>query len=105
MPLGCVRVIRLNLPRRHRRHSTVVFTWALVGLTTDIGIKMPVITLPDGSQRSFDQAVSIFDVAMDIGPGLAKAALAGKIGGELVDTSYVIEDDVELAIILSLIHI
>ena len=60
---------------------------------------MPVITLPDGSQRSFDHAVSIFDVAMDIGPGLAKAALAGKVGGELVDTSYLIEGDVELAII------
>ena len=43
---------------------------------------MPVITLPDGSQRSFDHAVTIADVAMDIGPGLAKAALAGKIDGD-----------------------
>ncbi len=60
---------------------------------------MPLITLPDGSQRSFDQAVSVADVAMDIGPGLAKAALAGKVDGEMVDTSYLIEDDVELAII------
>ena len=60
---------------------------------------MPVITLPDGSQRSFDQSVSIHDVAMDIGPGLAKAALAGKVGGELVDTSYLIENDVELSIV------
>ena len=60
---------------------------------------MPVITLPDGSQRSFDNPVSIFDVAMDIGPGLAKASLAGKIAGEIVDTSYLIESDVELAII------
>ena len=60
---------------------------------------MPVITLPDGSQRSFDNPVSVFDVAMDIGPGLAKASLAGKIAGEIVDTSYLIKDDVELAII------
>lgn len=62
---------------------------------------MPVITLPDGSQRSFPQAVSIADVAADIGPGLAKAALAGKIDGELLDTSFVIENDVELAIVTS----
>jgi len=60
---------------------------------------MSVITLPDGSQRSFDNAISIHDVAADIGPGLAKAALAGKIDGEVLDTSYVIESDIELAII------
>ena len=60
---------------------------------------MPVIILPDGSQRSFDNAISIHDVAADIGPGLAKAALAGKIDGEVLDTSHVIEADVELAII------
>lgn len=60
---------------------------------------MPVITLPDNSQRSFDKAVSVYDVAADIGTGLAKAALAGKVNGQLVDTSYVIEDDAELAII------
>ena len=60
---------------------------------------MPVITLPDGSQRSFDNAISIHDVAADIGPGLAKAALAGKIDGELLDTSYLIEHDVDLAIV------
>ena len=46
---------------------------------------MPVITLPDGSQRSFEQAVSVMDVALDIGPGLAKATIAGRINGELVD--------------------
>ena len=40
---------------------------------------MPVVTLPDGSQRSFDNPVSVADVAMDIGPGLAKAALAGVV--------------------------
>jgi threonyl-tRNA synthetase len=60
---------------------------------------MPIITLPDGSQRTFDSAVSVFDVANDIGPGLAKAALAGKVNGNVVDTSYVMADDSELAII------
>jgi threonyl-tRNA synthetase len=60
---------------------------------------MPIITLPDGSQRTFDSAVSVFDVANDIGPGLAKAALAGKVNGTVVDTSYVMAGDSELAII------
>ena len=60
---------------------------------------MPVITLPDGSQREFDKAVSVHDVANDIGPGLAKAALAGKVDGKLVDTSYVMDSDAQLAII------
>ena len=60
---------------------------------------MPVITLPDGSQRAFDAPVSVYDVAFDIGPGLAKAALAGKVAGELVDTSFVIEQDTTLAIV------
>ena len=60
---------------------------------------MPSITLPDGSQRSFDHPVSVHAVAADIGTGLAKAALAGKVNGTLVDTSYVIEADSELAII------
>ncbi len=54
---------------------------------------MPVVTLPDGSLRSFDKPVSVYDVAADIGPGLAKAALAGKVDGRDVDTSYVIEGD------------
>lgn len=57
------------------------------------------ITLPDGSQRQFDHPVSIHDVAADIGAGLARAALAGKVNGKLVDTNYIIEDDAELAII------
>ena len=60
---------------------------------------MPVVTLPDGSQRNFDQSVSVYDVAADIGPGLAKAALAGKVNGQIVDTSFAIEEDVELAIV------
>jgi threonyl-tRNA synthetase len=60
---------------------------------------MPLISLPDGSQRSFDQAVTVFAVAADIGSGLAKAALAGQIDGNLVDTSYLIQEDCELTII------
>ncbi len=60
---------------------------------------MPVITLPDGSQRSFDQPVSIMDVASDIGPGLAKATLAGRVNGELRDACDLIHDDAELQII------
>ena len=62
---------------------------------------MPIVTLPDGSRREFDRPVSVYDVAAGIGPGLAKAALAGKLGGQLVDTSHVIDQDVELAIITS----
>ena len=60
---------------------------------------MLTVTLPDGSQRQFDQPVSIADVAMDIGPGLAKAALAGRVDGQLVDTSHVIDRDAEVAIV------
>ena len=60
---------------------------------------MPVITLPDGTQRSFDSALTVMAVAEDIGPGLAKATLAGRVNGELVDASFLIESDAELAII------
>jgi threonyl-tRNA synthetase len=60
---------------------------------------MPLITLPDGSQRSFDAAVTLHDVALDIGPSLAKAALAGKVNGFVVDTSFLIEHDSDVAII------
>jgi len=60
---------------------------------------MPVVTLPDGSSREFDSAISIHDVAADIGPGLAKAALAGRIDDQLLDTSHIIDTDVQLAII------
>ncbi len=60
---------------------------------------MPTITLPDASKRHFDHPVTVYDVAADIGPGLAKAALAGRVDGELVDTSYRIEDDAELSLI------
>ncbi len=60
---------------------------------------MPVITLPDGSQRSFDAAVTVAAVAASIGAGLAKAALAGRVDGILVDTSYRIEQDAALSIV------
>lgn len=60
---------------------------------------MPVVTLPDGSERSFNQSVSVHDVALDIGPGLAKAALAGVVNGKEVDTSFVIDEDSQLSII------
>ena len=59
----------------------------------------PLVTLPDGSQRQFDGAVTVHDVAADIGPGLAKAALAGRVNGSLVDTSFTIDSDADLAII------
>ncbi|MBM7454646.1 threonyl-tRNA synthetase [Oceanisphaera litoralis] len=60
---------------------------------------MPTITLPDGSQRHFEQAVSVLDVAQDIGPGLAKACIAGRIDGQLVDACELINTDAKLAII------
>jgi threonyl-tRNA synthetase len=60
---------------------------------------MPAITLPDGSQRVFEQPVSVADVAADIGAGLAKATLAGVVDGNLVDASYVMEKDTTLAIV------
>ncbi|MDC0603001.1 TGS domain-containing protein, partial [Aliiglaciecola sp.] len=62
---------------------------------------MITITLPDGSQRQFEQAVSVLDVANDIGPGLAKATIAGKVDGELVDAVDMITDDAKLQIITS----
>lgn len=64
-----------------------------------IEIYMPIIRLPDGSERHFDAPVTVTDIAMDIGPGLAKAALAGRVNGVVVDTSHVIESDSDLAII------
>ncbi len=57
------------------------------------------ITLPDGSVRQFDGPVSVYDVAATIGTGLARAALAGKVDGRLVDTSFVMEQDSQLAIV------
>ena len=60
---------------------------------------MVAITLPDGSKREFDKPVSGADVAADIGPGLAKAALAVRVGGEMKDLSTVIDADAEIAIV------
>ncbi|MDD5366801.1 MAG: threonine--tRNA ligase [Gallionellaceae bacterium] len=60
---------------------------------------MPVIRLPDGSERKFDAPVTVVQVAADIGAGLARAALAGKVNGQLVDTSFLIENDSDLAIV------
>ena len=60
---------------------------------------MPAVTLPDGSQRHFDKPVTVAEIAASIGPGLAKAALAGKVDGKLVDTSFVISSDSLLSIV------
>jgi len=60
---------------------------------------MPNVTLPDGTVKSYDQSLTVADVASSIGSGLAKAAIAGEIDGQLVDTSYMIESDASLAII------
>jgi threonyl-tRNA synthetase len=60
---------------------------------------MPVVTLPDGSQRRFEHPVRVDEVAAGIGPGLAKAALAARVDGKLVDTSYLIDRDATLAIV------
>ncbi len=60
---------------------------------------MPVITLPDGSKREFENPVSVIEVAADIGAGLARATLAGKVDGQLVDAGYVIDHDASLALI------
>ena len=60
---------------------------------------MPVLTLPDGSQRRFEQPVTVAELAAQIGPGLAKAALAGRVDGRLVDTSYRLEQDAAVSIV------
>src|SRR3569623_122308 len=60
---------------------------------------MITITLPDGSQRQFDRPVTVQDVAASIGAGLAKATLAGKVDGKLVDASYTIDRDASLEIV------
>ena len=60
---------------------------------------MPAVRLPDGSERQFDNPVTVAEVAASIGAGLARAALAGRVNGKLVDTSYKIESDVDLAIV------
>ena len=62
---------------------------------------MPVITLPDGSQRTFENPVSVLDVAADIGPGLAKATLGGRVNGERRDASDIVSEDATLEIFTS----
>ena len=60
---------------------------------------MPNVTLPDGTVKSYDQSLTVAEIASSIGSGLAKAAIAGEVDGQLVDTSFVIEDDSEVAIV------
>ncbi len=60
---------------------------------------MPDITLPDGSRRHFDRPVTVAELAADIGPGLAKAAVGGRVDGRLVDTDFTIDHDAEAAIV------
>ena len=62
---------------------------------------MPIVTLPDGSHRSFTDSVTVAEVAASIGAGLARAALAGRVDGRLVDTSFVIDGDATLSIVTS----
>ena len=62
---------------------------------------MPQITLPDGNTKSFDQAVTVSEVAQSIGPGLAKATIAGRVNGQLVDACVEITEDADLSIITS----
>ena len=81
------------------RLTKILIMWPLVWVTAEKENSMPVITLPDGSQREFDSAVTVLDVAADIGPGLAKATLAGIVSGQEVDASYLIEQDANLSIV------
>ena len=60
---------------------------------------MPIITLPDGTQKDFENPVTLQSVAASIGEGLANAAIAGQVNGELVDTSHLIDQDAEVSII------
>ena len=60
---------------------------------------MPIITLPDGSHREFENPVSVLDVANDIGAGLARATVAGKVNENIVDASFIMSEDSQLAII------
>ena len=62
---------------------------------------MPIITLPDGTEKGYDSAVTIDQIASEIGPGLAKAALAGRVNGKLIDTCIPITQDSHIQIITS----
>ena len=81
-------------PTKHKKPERASGFFLLFGIE-----KMPVITLPDGSQREFAQPVTVAEVAQSIGAGLARAALAGKVDGRLVDSSFLIEADVQLGIV------
>jgi threonyl-tRNA synthetase len=72
---------------------------ALAAFSFSRNAAMPVIRLPDGSERSFEQNITVAQVAASIGTGLAKAALAGRVDGKLVDTAFVIDRNVTLAIV------
>jgi len=72
---------------------------ASAAIRADMERKMVLVRLPDGSQRQFDGPVTVAQVATSIGASLAKAALAGKVDGQLVDTSFLIERDADLAIV------
>jgi threonyl-tRNA synthetase len=71
----------------------------LVGSITVRKNRMPIITLPDGNQRQFENTTSIMEIAADIGPGLAKACIAGRVNGQLVDACDPIEDDALVSIV------
>ena len=60
---------------------------------------MPIITLPDGSEKKFDKPVTVAEIAASVGAGLAKAAIAGKVNDRLVDTSYPVDQDAKVFII------
>jgi threonyl-tRNA synthetase len=60
---------------------------------------MPSIRLPDGSLKTFDKPATVAEVAASIGSGLARAALAGRVDGKLVDTSFVVDRDAELSVV------
>src|SRR5688500_10315313 len=60
---------------------------------------MPNIRLPDGSVRPYEQPVTVAEIAASIGPGLAKAAVAGRVDGKLVDAAYRVENDADVAIV------
>jgi threonyl-tRNA synthetase len=62
-------------------------------------LAMPDIKLPDGAVRHYDAPVTVADIAASIGPGLAKAAIAGKVDGNVVDTSHVVDRDASVAIL------
>jgi threonyl-tRNA synthetase len=81
------------------RPARTFFSSRFLAAHRGAGVMMPKITLPDGSIRSFDAPVTVAEVAASIGAGLARAALAGKVDGKLVDTSFRIDRDAQLAIV------